>query len=208
MSKIATPLRSALAVTSHQRKGMGEMKNNRRLLLAGAIAAIVVLAVPAFASASVWKHNGSNLKKFVSLGLTGGEIFTTSSENGMNCELHATMTTEGGSTAEITEFKTKSCPKGFGSFEKCELTGAEAVGLPWTVDVNTSDLTVTGWHTIRKFKNCGTTELNKTLGSVTLTLNTPTAISEMEWLTEIAGGYKSGGSFTIEGTNKGTYGIG
>lgn len=185
------------------------MKINRRLLLAGAIAAVAVLAIPALASASVWKHGGSNLKKFVEIGLTGGELFETSAENGMSCELHATLTTEGGSTGKITKFETKKCPTGFGSFAKCELNTAEAKGLPWTVDVNTSDLTITGWHTKRTFKGtgCEAGELDKTVGSVTMTLETPSAISEMEWLAEITG-YSTGGSFVVDGANKGTYGIG
>jgi hypothetical protein len=183
------------------------MKINKRLLLAGVIASVVVLAVPALALASVWKDSGTNVSSFVSIGLSGAEIFEAGEGNGMNCEVHATLTTEGGSTGKITAFETKKCPKGFGTFEKCELSSAEGRGLPWTVDVNTSDLTITGWHTKRTFSNCGTTELNKTVGSVTMTLNTPTAITEMEWIAAITG-YKTIGSFTVDGTDSGTYGIG
>jgi hypothetical protein len=188
---------------------MGEMESSKRLLLAGAIVAVVALAVPALASAAVWKHGGSNLNKFVSLGLTGGELFSTSSENGMSCELHATLTTEGGSTGEITAFETKKCPVGFGTFAKCELNTAQAVGLPWTVHVNATDLTITNWRTKRTFKGTGCTvgELDKNLGSVTMTLESPAAISEVLWIDEITG-YKSGGSFAVDGANKGTYGIG
>lgn len=184
------------------------MKINKRLLLIGVIAAVAVLAVPAFASASVWKDKGVNVTKFIEIGLTGGELFETSAGNGMSCELHATLTTEGGSTGKITKFEIKKCPAGFGSFAKCEIATAEAKGLPWTVDVNTSDLTITGMHTKRTFKaGCETSELDKTITSATVTLNTPTAISEMEFLGEITG-YKTIGSFTVDGTNKGTYGIG
>ncbi len=183
------------------------MKINKGLLLAGAVAAVVALAVPALALASVWKDKGVNVSKFVEINLTGGEIFESGEGNGMSCELHATLTTEGGNMGKITKFETKKCPTGFGKFAKCELSTSEAIGLPWTVDVNTSDLTVTGWHTKRTFKNCETTELNKTVGNVTMTLNTPTAITEMEFLGEITG-YKTFGSFTVDGTNSGTYGIG
>src|SRR3954451_7072977 len=109
------------------------MKINRRLLLAGAITSVLVLAVPALASASVWKDKGVTLTKFAEIGLTGGELFETSAENGMSCEVHATLTTEGGSTGKITKFETKKCPTGFGTFAKCELVTAEAKGLPWTV---------------------------------------------------------------------------
>jgi len=185
------------------------MKINKRLLLAGVIAAVVALAVPALALASVWKDGETKVTKLISLGLSGGELFTTSPENGMSCELHATMTTEGGSTGKITAFETKKCTTGFGTFAKCELNVGEAKGLPWTVDVNTTNLTITGWHTRRTFKGTGCTagELDKTLGSVTMTLNTPTAITQMEFLKEITG-YKSGGSFTVDSPNSGTYGIG
>jgi hypothetical protein len=183
------------------------MKVNRQLLLLGSIAAIMVLAIPAFASASVWKDKGVTLAKFAEIGLSGGELFETSSENGMSCEIHATLTTEGGSTGKITKFETKKCPTGFGTFAKCELVIAEAKGLPWTVKVNTSDLTITNWHTRRTFKNCGTSELDKTVTSVTVTLNVPTAITEVEFLGSITG-YTTVGSFTVDAPNSGLYGIG
>src|ERR1700679_2197309 len=175
----------------------GKMMNvSKRLLLASAIAAAVFLAVPALALASVWKDKGVNVTKFVEIGLTGGEIFETSSGNGMSCELHATLTTEGGGTGKITKFETKKCSTGFGTFAGCELSAAEAKGLPWTVDVNTSDLTITNLHTKRTFTaGCSTAELDKTIGSVTVTLNTPAAITEMEFLGAITG-YKTIGSFT------------
>jgi hypothetical protein len=188
------------------------MKGNRTKLLVGAIAAIAVLAVPATALASVWKHNGSNLEEFVEIGLTGGEIFeiapTGEQKNGMLCEVHATLTTEGGEEGKITAFETKSCGNGFGSFAKCELASSKAEELPWPVEVNASDLTIVGWHTKRTFKaGCGTTELNKAVGEVTLTLHTPSAITEMEWLGEITG-YKTRGSFSVDAPNSGKYGIG
>jgi hypothetical protein len=187
---------------------MGEMEINKRLLLASAIAVIVVLAVPALALASVWKDGGVKVTKLISIGLTGAEIFEASEGNGMQCELHATLTTEGGSTGKITAFETKACAKSFGTFKKCELNTAEAKGLPWTVDVTTTDLAITGWHTKRTFKGaeCKTTELDKTVGTVTMTLNTPTAIASMDWLA-LLGEYKTGGSFTVDSPNSGTYEI-
>jgi hypothetical protein len=188
------------------------MKGNRRLLIAGAIAAALVLAVPATAFASVWKHNGSKLESFAEIGLTGGEIFETAptgeQKNGMVCEVHATLTTEGGSEGKITAFETKACGNGFGSFAKCELSSAEPKGLPWTVEVNASSLTIVGWHTKRIFKaGCATSELNKTVSEVAVTLNTPSAITEMEWLGEITG-YKTRGSFSVDEPDSGDYGIG
>jgi hypothetical protein len=187
---------------------MGEMETNRRLLLAGAIAAVVVLAVPALALASVWKDKGTNVTKFVEIGLTGGEIFEAPSGSGMSCEIHAVLTTEGGSTGKITKFETRQCPTGFGEFSGCELATASAKGLPWTVHVNASDLTITGWHTKRTFSaGCPTAELDKTIASMTVGLETPTAITELEFEGETTG-YKTFGSFEVDAPNSGTYGIG
>jgi hypothetical protein len=184
------------------------MNSNKRLLIAGVIAALVVLAVPALALAAVWKDKGTNVTKFVEFAALGGEIFETTAGNGMNCEVRAVFTTEGGSTGKVTKFEIKKCPTGFGSFAKCELNTAEAKGLPWTVHVNATDLTITNLRTKRTFKaGCPTTELDKTITSVTVTLNTPTAISEMEFSGSITG-YKILGSLTVEGANNGTYGIG
>lgn len=185
------------------------MKSKKRLLLAGVVAAIAALAVPAMASGAVWKHNGSNLTKFVSLGLTGGEVFETSAGNSMQCNLHATMVTEGGSSAEITEYKTESCGNGIGSYAKCSLSTQEAIGLPWEVEVNTSNLTITGWHVKRTFggTGCSAGEVNKTITEVEVELTTPSAISVMEFEGKTTG-YEMFGSFEVEGANKGTYGIG
>jgi len=184
------------------------MRNDKRFLLAGAIAVLLLLVVPAMALGAVWKHKGANLTKFIELSLPGGEIFETSAGNGMSCEIKATLTTEGGSTGKITKFEIKKCTAGFGSFEKCELNTAEAKGLPWTVDVNASSLTITNMRTKRTFKaGCATSELDKTVASTAVTLNTPSAITEMEFLGETTG-YKTFGSLTVEGANSGTYGIG
>lgn len=198
------------------------MKGNRRLLLAGAIAAVVVLAVPALAMAAVWKDkNGTNVSKFTELTMNGGEIFETTVGNGMSCEIHAVLTTEGGSTGKITKFEIKKCTASFGSFAttKCELNTGEGKGLPWTVDVNPTDLTITNWHTKHTFKgtSCKEAELDKTITSMTVLLEpSTTEISELSFdgkLTEKKEEkeiqlYRTFGSLAIEGTNNGTYGIG
>jgi hypothetical protein len=193
------------------------MKNNRRLLLASAIAALVVLAVPALALASVWKDHGTNVTKFVELTMNGGEIFETTAGNGMSCEIHATLTTEGGSEAKITKFSIPKCTGTFGSFAttKCELNVGEAKGLPWKVTVNSTDLTVTNWRTRHTFKGaeCKEAELDKTISSMTVTLEpSTTEISTLNFDGKILEGetqkYRTLGSLTIEGTNNGTYGIG
>ena len=187
------------------------MNNQRRLAIVVAAIACFAFAVPALAQAAVWKHNGVNLAKFVELGLPGGENFETevSGEwSGMNCEVKATMTTEGGSTAKITKYEIKSCAKGFGKMSGCSVVAKEAKGLPWTVDVKTTDLVVTNMRVRRTFNvGCPVAELDKTFTEMHLTLNTPSKITEMEFSGAIAG-YKAFGSWKVEGANSGTYGIG
>lgn len=185
------------------------MKKNKRLLLAGVIVAVVGLAVPALALAAVWKDKGVTLTKFAEIKLTGGELFETTAGNGMSCEVHATLTTEGGSTGKITKYTIDKCPAGFGTFAKCEVATAEAKGLPWTVTVKTSDLTISNLRTKRTFKGaeCKAGELDKTITSTLVTLNTPAAISEMEF-TGSATEYKTVGSFKVDEPNTGRYGIG
>jgi hypothetical protein len=187
------------------------MKNQQRLAIALAVAACFALALPAMASAAVWKHKGVNVAKFVELALPGGENFETEVSgvwSGMNCEVKATMTTEGGSTAKITKYEIKSCAKAFGKMSSCTVVAKEAKGLPWTVHVNASDLTITNMRVRRTFNaGCPVTELDKTFASMTVALNTPSAIGEMEFLGVLTG-FKAYGSWTVEGTNKGTYGIG
>lgn len=194
------------------------MKSNRRLLLAGVIAALVVLAVPAMALAAVWKDkNGTNITKFTEFTMHGGEIFETTEGNGMSCEIHATMTTEGGSTGKITKFEIKKCEGAFGTFKttKCELNVGEGKGLPWTVDVNATDLTVTNWRTKHTFKGaeCKEPELDKTVASMTVKLEpSTTEMSVLAFdgkiLSESKQVFRTAGSLEIEGANKGTYGIG
>jgi hypothetical protein len=184
------------------------MKTSKKLLLVGAIAAVTVLAVPAMALAAVWKDEGTNIESFVEIGLTGGELFETTSGNGMNCGLKATLTTEGGSTGKITTLDVTECPHGFGTFSGCSVTSTTAMGLPWTVDVNATDLTVTGWHVKRVFgAGCPVGELDKTISSMTVKFDVPSAFSVMEF-EGVLTNYRTVGSLEVSEANEGTYGIG
>jgi hypothetical protein len=183
------------------------MNRNKRLLIVGTIAAVVLLAVPAFALAAVWKHGGTNVNSLVEINLTGGELFETSAGNGMNCEVKATLTTEGGSAATITAFETVKCPSGFGSFAKCELVSSQAKSLPWEVHVNTTTLTITGWRQKRVFDaGCSTSQYDKTITSMEVDLDTPSAITGMEFDGSTSGYAVIAGSFAL--SPSGTYGIG
>jgi hypothetical protein len=199
--------------SSRERKR--EMKTNRRLLLAGVIAAVAVLAVPALALAAVWKDHGTNVTKLIELTMSGGEVFETTAGNGMSCEIHATLTTEGGSTGKITKFEIKKCQAAFGSFAttKCELNTAEGRNLPWNVDVKETDLVVTNWRTKHTFKgaSCKEPELEKTITSMTVGLQPSiTEISELTFDGKLGEPqtFRTFGSLSIQGENSGTYGIG
>jgi hypothetical protein len=186
---------------------MGEMKIDKRLLLAGLALAVCMFAVTASsASAAVWKDKGVNLAKHVEIGLTGGEVFETGT-GGMSCEVLATITTSGGSTGTIKKWEVKNCSGGFGELAGCEVLATEAKSLPWTLDVNAADLSITNMRIRRTFKNgCKVKEVDKTV-TMTMTPDVTTAITAFEFL-GTNGSYKSFGSFTVDSPNSGTYGIG
>ncbi len=183
------------------------MKFKKALLLT--VLALVVGALgisAASASAAVWKHGGSNLAKHTEIALTGGEVFQTGT-GGMSCEVLATITTSGGSTGTIKKWEVKNCGGAFGDLVGCQVLATEATTLPWTLDVNTADLSVTSMRIRRTFKNgCKITSLDKTV-TMTLTPDVTTAISEFEFHGETTG-YTSFGSLTVSAPNAGTYGIG
>lgn len=185
------------------------MKIDKRLLSAGLVAAIAVLALAtSSASAAVWTHEGAKLSEPKAIGLTGAEFFETGSY-GMSCGLHATLTIENASTGTITAMETTGCgEEAAGELAGCTVSSSEPIGLPWTVDVNTADLTITNWRIKRVFNaGCKVKEVNKAVGNVTVTLETPQAIAELEFLGQITG-FKTFGSFTVDSPNSGTYGIG
>jgi len=197
------------------------MDTKKILMLAGAVFAVTAVAGPAAASGANWTHETEPLEKHVELGLSGGEIFEfgpEEEESGMACFVHATLTTEGGNTAQITEFEVEGCVFGFGELAECELAGFEPLGLPWAVDVNANDLTVTEADIRRTFDaGCPVAEVESTVASLGLTPNEEVhKITEFEML---GGGtahltpaatepYQAFGSFTVDGENSGTYGIG
>lgn len=183
------------------------MKFDKRLLLAVLALAIGVLSINAsVASAAVWKHGGSNLAKHTEIGLTGGEVFETGT-SGMSCEVFATITTSGGSTGTIKKWEVKNCKGGFGELAGCEVSATEPKNLNWTLDVLTSDLSITSMRIRRTFKvGCPIKELDKTV-TMTMTPDVLGAITSFEFVGTTTG-YKSFGSFTVNAPNSGTYGIG
>ena len=181
------------------------MKTRKRLLATAAVAVLALAATAAIASAAVWKDGGTNVSTAIEIKFSGSEFFETTEGNSMQCEEKFTLKTSGGSVGQITAFELiKSTCKGTGTFAKCEVSTAEAKGLPWSVDVNATDLTITNLRVRKVFKaGCSPSELDKTVNS-TVTLLEPAKIETAETLGSTTG-YKQFGSFTVATP---TYGIG
>ena len=191
----------------------------RKMLLLGAMAALALaLAGPASAGAAEWKHGESPLEKHVEIGLFGSEVFVTEA-GAMVCGVDATLTTEGGSSGEIGNYEATECMGLTGAMEGCTLASAEQVGGPWAVDVNATDLTVTGNTILRTFEpGCPVETIESTIPALTTTTPDPTAITELEYFdfgsgsASIDGGvaskYQVFGSWFLAGEASGTYGIG
>ncbi len=185
------------------------MKTKKRFAAAFALAVLAMAATAAIASASFWKDGSTKVASAIEMKFTGAEFYETTETNkgSVQCEEKFTLKTSGGSTATIPtlgfEIVKTGCAK-TGVFTTCELTGAEPRTLPWTVDVNKEDLTITNMHIRLTFKTgCAITELDKTFNS-TVTLTTPAKIEVAETL-GTATNYKQFGSFKPTTV---TYGIG
>jgi len=187
----------------------------KRILTLGAAALVALaLAAPASAVAAEWKHEGAPLAEHVEIGLTGGEVFVTEA-GGMICNAAATLTTEGGSSGEIINYETTKCMGLFGELSACEVVATEEV--PWGVDVNATDLTITGSTLVRVFDpECPVGEIESTIPAMTAFLVEPEAITEIEYFgggsASIDGGspgeYEAFGSWSVAPEASGTYGIG
>jgi len=183
------------------------MKTRKRVFISAALAVLALAATAAIASAAVWKDGETNVSSPIEIKFEGSEFWEPSEGNSMQCGEKFTLKTSGGSTAEITSFEiVKTGCATTGTLTGCELSTAEAKGLPWIVHAGSEDLTITSLRIKRVFKaGCAVGELDKTITS-TVTLFSPAAIETIETLGE-TGGYKQYGSFEAT-TNSGTYGIG
>jgi hypothetical protein len=153
-------------------------KKKALLAAASALAAVAAMALPASASASVWLKEGQPLKEKVQLSLSGGEVIETSG-GAMLCNDTATISTEGGSAAQITAYSiAKATCVGFsGNLSGCEVTAATTSGLPWSVTVNTVDLTAKGVAVTYSLNEaCAVHKIEVSFASLTLTPEEPSAI--------------------------------
>lgn len=162
------------------------MDNARKALparMAGALAVLVALAVPASASASVWLREGKPLNEHVEFALTGGEVLEVGGST-LLCDNTATMTTEGGSVAQITAYAVDndSCVGLAGSLEGCKTTTASPNGLPRSVTVNSVDLTAEEFGVSYSFDEaCAIRKIELAFPELTLTPEEPSAIQRFSF---------------------------
>jgi hypothetical protein len=154
--------------------------SQKKALLAAACALVAVAAmvVPASASASVWLKEGQPLKEKVELALTGGEVIEVGGA-AMLCNTTATMTTEGGSSAQITAYgiDKASCMGFAGNLEGCIVTAATPKSVPWSVTVNSVDLTAKEVGVTYSFNEaCAVHKIETSFANLTLTPEEPGAI--------------------------------
>jgi hypothetical protein len=148
------------------------------LAAAGALVALAILAAPGSASAAVWLKEGQPLKQKVELSLSGGEVIEVGG-GAMLCNNTATMTTEGGSTAQITAYNiSKASCLGFaGTLEGCEVTAVTTQGVPWSVTVNSVDLTAKQVGVTYSLNEaCSIHKIEVSFANLTLTPEEPEAI--------------------------------
>ncbi|HEY2480277.1 MAG TPA: hypothetical protein VGI17_16305 [Solirubrobacterales bacterium] len=195
------------------------MRSLKTPLLAAAatLVAIAALAGPASASASVWLHNGEPLAKHVELPLRGGEVIQVPA-GAFHCNAEATLSTEGGSTAQITAYniELETCEGLLGEFNECQVTAATVNNLPWSVTVNAEDLTVKKVGISYSFDEaCPIHKVESSLPEVTVTLEEPSAIRLLQFGQEGTGKVDGEEGFLIDSgflqlseEDSGQYGIG
>lgn len=189
----------------------------KMMLLATAVAAVLAFAIPASASAAEWTHNEEPLTENANVEFNGSASFLNAEGTGIACSTaFAKVTLEPGDMGTVTAFgavaPTVNCPTtGLLKTLGCQVKegGITPEGLPWTIDVNANDFTITGVKITTDLENC-------ILGSVTIEGNvtaTPDSTNPIHNVT-LSGTLSSslGGSVSVGGTldasPSGTYGIG
>lgn len=154
------------------------MRKLMSMLLVTAVAVVGMAATGASASAAVWQKNGEPLSESVEFSLHGGEVIQVSA-GAFLCNADATMTTAGGSTAQITAYSIElgSCEGLLGEFDGCEVTAATPENLPWAVTVNSEDLTVQEVAISYSFdETCPVQTVESSFPEAGVTLEEPSAI--------------------------------
>jgi hypothetical protein len=161
------------------------------------------------ATAAVWKDKGVNVTTPFSLTLVGAEAvdLDKSGQGAVECEVHATLTSSGGSTGKITTWDQEDC-FGAGDLGGCLVTLAEAKSLPWTITVNAKSLSISSGSVKFHFSSikggsCPFADGAASVASLELVPNSTTSIAEFEIPSPFFYG-----SLVVQAPNSGTYGIG
>lgn len=195
------------------------MAIRRKALWASPILVLTMLIAPATASSLTLKDQGKEVadKSFE----ISGEIGFSTLGWGFDCPAAASITVNG-ATITVASFKVpaESC-KGTGQFSGCKTTEANATGLPWTIDVDSTKLTITEFamdYTLSAFtgKNCNLKHLGFSFEVLRLTPDSTQAIHQYSLFGEEGTVFFEGlgfevetfGFFSVLGADSGTYGIG
>jgi len=124
----------------------------RIMMLAMAVALVAAFALPAGASASLWKDHAQVLAQNAQLQLTGNAKFS-GGLGSVDCQTTSQLTaTAGTGTGNVTQFEpdldeanstvTSKCKTG-GFLVACQVHQVEATGLPWVVHNETTRVEIT-----------------------------------------------------------------
>ena len=197
------------------------MSIKKMLLVASMALAAVAFAAPGMASAAEWTHEGEPLAEEVTVQFEGTAKFEDQEGNGVECtDAYADVDLEPGSTGKVTSFgptNVSNCHVLGSLGSVCSLEEVTSLALPWEVDVNAANFTITGVHIINHMSGgffcevaIGSAKEITLSGNVTATPDNTAAISSIT----LSGSLSSslGGSVvvsgTMQGTPAGTYGIG
>lgn len=189
----------------------------KRALVLGFVAVALTSAFPVAAAATEWKHEGKAFKKHVEIGISGVETLKVLGAE-QECEFHATITTEGGSTAEFSEFEViaESCV-GSGFLAGCQVLLTKTTPALLKIDLTEFDFTATGIEIYRTYApGCLVESTETTNGKYTFTLAEASAIAsgkihsfpETDINGKPSGTAEITGEFQVDEPNAGTYGIG
>lgn len=167
------------------------MRKSKRTVVAAVVAVVAIAAMvgSASASAAVWQKNGKPLSESVELPLHGGEVIQVPA-GAFLCNANATMTTAGGSTAQITAYsiELETCEGLLGEFNGCQVTAATPENLPWAVTVNSEDLTAKEIAVSYSFDEaCPIQKVESSFPEVGITLEEPSAIRNFNFRQEGVG---------------------
>ena len=112
------------------------MRSKKLTLLAGMALAAVAFAIPAFASAGAWQHNGVPLgaQQHLTQSYEGPLVAIAGGAGQFSCVVTVTITAEGPNNGQVQEFSlaTESC-EGQGAFAGCVVVH-HTTNLPWQIN--------------------------------------------------------------------------